>query len=319
MQVLRHIGDRDLFRAGSVVTLGNFDGVHLGHQALICGAVRDGKERGLPSVVLTFDPHPLKVLARERAPKLILTLEDKIHLLQRLGVDIVAVQTFDLPFARLTADAFVHELLVRRLNAKKLWVGKDLRFGQHRKGGVEDLARWGESLGFEVAVVEPILVDHQRVSSSRVRDLVGRGQVELVKRLLDRYHFVSGRVTTGQRRGKDLGFPTANIDVSTEVLPLDGIYATFLSLGRRTLRSVTSVGTNPTFGDGPRTVETYIMDFSENIYGASVRLSFVQRLRDQEKFFSVQELVAKIGTDVENAEAVLRGVDVNVVPEWDCE
>lgn len=315
MQIIHHIGEQSPTLPGSVVTLGNFDGVHLGHQALICGAVRDAKQAGIPSVVLTFEPHPLKVLAPERAPKLIVTHEDKIRLLENFGVDIVAVQPFDLGFAKLSPDAFVHGLLVGRLKAKKLWVGKDLRFGQGRKGSVADLKDWGGRLGLEVSVVDPILVDHQRVSSSRIRELIGQGRVDQVKPLLGRYHFVSGRITKGHRRGKDLGFPTANIAARTEVLPLDGIYATVFNLERRALPSVTSVGLNPTFGEGPRTVESYIMDFSGDIYGAEVRVSFIQRIRDEEKFSSVQDLVAQIRADVHSAEAALRGA--KIAPEAD--
>ena len=210
MQIIRHIGEKGQDLAGSVVTLGNFDGIHLGHQALIAGAVADSKKLALPSVVLTFEPHPVSVLAPERAPKLILAHKDKMQLLQSFGVDIVAVQHFDLSFAKLSAEDFVRDLLVRRLKARKIWAGKDLRFGQGRKGDVEDLRRWGRELGFEVAVVEPVLVDGNRVSSSRIRELLSEGRVDEVKAMLGRYHFVSGRVVEGHRRGKDLGFPTAN-------------------------------------------------------------------------------------------------------------
>ncbi|MGH7794410.1 MAG: bifunctional riboflavin kinase/FAD synthetase [Candidatus Binatia bacterium] len=312
MQIIRHIHEQRPNFTGSVVTLGNFDGIHLGHQALIGGAVADAKQLGVPSVVLTFEPHPLKVLAPGRAPKLILAHKDKMQLLQELGVDVVAVQLFNLSFAKLGAEEFVRGLLVGRLKAKKLWVGKDLRFGQARKGSVDDLLRWGSGLGFEVSIVEPIVVDGHRVSSSRIRELIGAGRVDEVKPLLGRHHFVSGRVTQGHRRGKDLGFPTANIAARTEVLPMDGIYATVFHLGERALLSVSSIGLNPTFGQGPRTVESYIMGFNEEIYGVAVRLSFVKRIREEKKFSSVPDLVAQIGADVQNAEAIF--CDLKIVP-----
>ena len=310
MQIIRHIDGQDQNLAGSVVTLGNFDGIHLGHRALIGGAVTDSKKFGVPSVVLTFEPHPLKVLAPERAPKLILAHKDKMQMLHNLGVDIVAIQPFDLSFASLSAEAFVRDLLVRRLKTKKIWVGKDLRFGQGRKGGVGDLIRWGGNLGFDVAAVEPILVQGDRVSSSRIRELLGDGRVDEVKAMLGRYHFVSGRVVQGQKRGKDLGFPTANIAARTEVLPADGIYATRFQLGMRVLLSVSSVGLNPTFGAGPRTVESFILDFDGSIYGEAVRLSFVKRLREEVKFSSVTELVAQIRADVESARAIFRDLGI---------
>jgi len=311
MQIFRHIGDPALALEKSVVTLGNFDGIHLGHQALINGAVTDAKQLGVPSVVLTFEPHPLKILAPERAPRMLLTHKDKMQILQNLGVDVVIVQHFDLAFAKLGAEQFVREFVVDRLKAKKVWVGRDLRFGQGRKGQVEDLLRWGPELGFDVAVVDPILVKDARVSSSRVRQSIHDGRVNEARAMLGRYHFVSGRVTTGHRRGKDLGFPTANIATRTEVLPMDGIYATLFQLGEKDLPSVSSVGVNPTFGEGPRTVESFILNFKRDIYGEAVKLSFVQRIREERKFSSVEELVGQIHEDVKCAETIFRELHVN--------
>lgn len=306
MQIIRHIDENSQNLTGSVVTLGNFDGIHRGHQALIGGAVSDSKQIGVRSVVLTFEPHPLRVLAPERAPKLILAPKDKMQILQSLGVDVVAVQHFDLAFAKRSAEEFVSDLLVRRLKARKIWVGRDLRFGQGRKGTVDDLIRWGRDLAFDVAVVEPILVQGNRVSSSRIRELVSKGRVDEVKDMLGRYHFVSGRVVEGNRRGRELGFPTANIAARTEVLPSDGIYATLFHIDTRVLLSVSSIGRNPTFGPGPRTVESFIIDFDEAIYGKTVRLSFIKRIRDEVKFSSIPELIAQIRSDVQSAEAIFR-------------
>jgi riboflavin kinase / FMN adenylyltransferase len=311
MQIFRHIGDPALMLEKSVVTLGNFDGIHLGHQALITGAITDAKQFGIPSVVLTFEPHPLKILAPERAPRMLLTHKDKMQILRSLGVDVVIVQHFDLSFAQLSAEQFVREFVVDRLKARKIWVGRDLRFGQGRKGQVEDLLRWGPELGFEVAAVDPILVNGARVSSSRVRQSIHDGRVNEVQAMLGRYHFVSGRVTAGHRRGKDLGFPTANISTRTEVLPMDGIYATLLQLGEKNLPSVSSVGVNPTFGEGPRTVESFILNFKQDIYGEAVKLSFVQRIREEKKFSSADELVVQIHQDVKCAETIFRELHVN--------
>ena len=313
MQIFRHLNDPALVVEKSVVTLGNFDGIHLGHQALIKGAVSDGKRLGCWSIVLTFEPHPLKVLAPDRAPKTLLTHKDKMQLLQSFGVDAMIVQHFDLAFAKIAAEDFVRNILVDRLHATKLWVGKDLRFGQGRRGDVGDLKRWGEDLGFEVAIVEPILVQGVRVSSSRIRQAIAAGRVNEVRPMLGRYHFLSGRVVRGQHRGKDLGFPTANLSTRTEVLPPDGIYATLLQRGAEVFASVSSIGGNPTFGEGPRTVESYILNFNENIYGETVKLSFVQRIRDEKKFSSVEALVTQIRDDVSRAENIFR--DVNLAAE----
>ncbi len=306
MQIVRHFDDPGPSLTGSVVTLGNFDGIHLGHQALIGGAVAEAQKLAIPSVVLTFEPHPLKVLAPERAPKMLLAHKDKMQLLQALGVDVVVIQHFDLSFAKLAADEFVRGILVDRLKARKIWVGRDLRFGQGRQGSVAELERWGSELGFGVASVDAIMVDGARVSSSRVRQLVMDGQVDAVAPMLGRYHFVSGRVVAGHRRGRKIGFPTANISTRTEVLPRDGIYATLFQLGERRLLSVSSVGVNPTFGDGPRTVESYILSFSDDIYGEAVQLSFVSRIRNEMKFASVDALIGQIRQDIGSAEAIFR-------------
>ncbi len=306
MQIVRHIDDPNLRLSASVVTLGNFDGIHLGHQALIGGTVAAGRKLALPSVVLTFEPHPLKVLAPERAPKMLLAHKDKMRLLQELGVDVVVIQQFDLAFAKLAAQDFVQSILADRLKARQVWVGSDLRFGQGRKGSVADLHNWGSGLGFTVAHVDAVLVDNARVSSSRIRQLVAEGQVDAVKPMLGRFHFLSGRVVGGQRRGRDLGFPTANIATRAEVLPLDGIYATLFHWGERRLPSVTSIGVNPTFGAGPRTVESFILNFAQDIYGEAVRLSFVKRIREEKNFASVDELVAQIRRDVASSQAILR-------------
>ena len=308
MQIFRHIDDPGLSLQGTVMTLGNFDGIHRGHQALIGAVVTEAKNLGLVSLVLTFEPHPLKVLAPERAPRMLLAHKDKMQLLQALGVDIVVIQKFDLSFAKLSAAEFVRTVLVDRLKARKVWVGKDLRFGQGRKGGVADLARWGGELGFTVATMEPVLVGGERVSSSHIRELVSYGQVDRVESMLGRYYFLSGRVISGQRRGRDLGFPTANISTRAEVLPLDGIYATLFQLGERQYLSVSSIGVNPTFGAGPRTVESFILNFNGDIYGEAVNLSFVRRIRAEQRFDSVDGLVSQIQRDVDDAKAIFAGL-----------
>jgi riboflavin kinase/FMN adenylyltransferase len=290
--------------------MGNFDGIHLGHQALLRRAIDDAKGMGGRSVVLTFEPHPLKVLAPQRAPRLILTHKDKMTLLQSFGVDAVIVQTFDAAFANIEAEAFVREYLVGRIGVHKMWVGKDLRFGKGRKGSVEDLIRWGKETGFTVGLIEPIQLGGHRVSSSRIRTLIEQGEVRAAGNYLGRYHFISGRVVSGHGRGRHLGYPTANIVARTEVLPLDGIYASIVQAGGRQWRSVTSVGLNPTFGAGPRTIESYIFDFDGDLYDQAVKLFFVERIREEKKFSSVELLVEQIKLDVQSAQEILRGVEL---------
>ena len=304
MEIFRHLDDRSLSLRGSVATLGNFDGVHRGHQALLRSAVDDSRRLETPCVVLTFEPHPLKVLAPVRAPKLILSHKDKMELLQSFGVDIVVIQKFDASFASLSARDFVDRVLVDQLKIKKIWVGQDLRFGQGRKGTVDDLVRWGAESGFTVGVVEPVLLNGVRVSSSRVRQLIDEGRVDEAAPMLGRFHFISGRVVTGRRRGRELGFPTANISSRTEVLPLDGIYATLFQHGAKKFPSASNIGNNPTFGAGPRTVESFLLDFNDDLYSEPVKLFFVKRIRAEKRFASVDELVAQMNQDVARARAI---------------
>ena len=306
MKIFRQIEDPSLSMPGSVVTMGNFDGIHLGHQTLILRTVEDSKQQGFPSTVLTFEPHPLRVLAPERAPLLILSYDDKLALFQSFGVDIVIAQSFDRQFASIAADDFVRRFLVDRLKARKLWVGRDLRFGQSRRGEVNDLVRLAADGGFQVGVLDPILLQGVRISSSRIRQLVQEGRVDEVKPMLGRYHFVSGRVVTGHRRGRDLGFPTANISSPTEVVPLNGIYTTLLQIKNEQWLSVSSIGVNPTFGDGPRTIESFILDFDGDIYGEPVKLSFVKRIREERKFVMIKDLVAQMHEDVNRAKAIFK-------------
>jgi len=305
MQIIRHIDDPALAIEGSTVTLGNFDGIHVGHQALIKNAVDDAHRLGLCSCVLTFEPHPLRVLAPERAPKMLLTHKDKMQLLHSLGVDFAVIQQFDRSFAAIGAEEFVGRFLVDRLRAKKVWVGKDLRFGKGRVGDIDKLRGWGAQFGFAVGMVEPVMVCGERVSSSRIRELLGAGEVAAVQPMLARYFFVSGKVVSGHRRGRDLGFPTANIASRAEIVPRDGIYATLFHLGDNVLPSVTSIGLNPTFGAGPRTIECYILNFDRQIYGESVKLSFIARLRDEKNFATVTALIEQIRLDVAQAETAL--------------
>lgn len=308
MEIIRHLEDRTLAIPKPILTMGNFDGIHLGHQALLERAIEDAKSRGGRSVVLTFEPHPLTILAPERAPKLILSHKDKMRLLQSFGVDVVVIQEFNAAFANVEAQDFVRNCLINQLRLHKIWVGRDVRFGKRRKGRVEDLILWSAEGGFEVGIVEPIKLGDVRVSSSRIRQMIEIGDVAEAGRFLGRYHFVSGRVASGHRRGRQLGFPTANISPRTEVLPLDGIYATLLEVGGRQWKSVTNIGVNPTFGAGPKTIETYIFDFNEDLYGESVRLFFVSRIRDEKKFASADLLVEQMKEDVLSAQRILNDV-----------
>ena len=304
MEVFRDIENFPRPELKTVVTMGNFDGIHLGHQALVGNSVAEAKQGRTKSVVFTFEPHPLKLLAPERAPQMILSHQDKMDMLQTLGVDAVIVQTFDRRFASIGAEDFVRRYLLERLNLSKIWLGRDLRFGRARQGDAEDLFRWGIELGFRVGIVEPILVQGKRISSSRIRQLIQQGRLDEAQPMLGRYHFVSGRVVSGHHRGRNMGFPTANLAAITELLPQDGIYATILELQDQRWLSVSSVGYNPTFGEGSRSIEAYILDFAGDIYGEAVKLNFVQRIREERMFAQIEDLVTQMHEDVQAARAI---------------
>ncbi|MFQ5849261.1 MAG: bifunctional riboflavin kinase/FAD synthetase [Candidatus Binatia bacterium] len=315
MEVLRHIENRRLSIPRPILTMGNFDGVHLGHQTLLRQVIQDARDVGGRSVVLTFEPHPLKILAPERAPRLILTHRDKLALLRSVGADVVIIQEFTLAFSNLAAKEFVQRYLVDRLKVYKIWVGREFRFGKARMGGVAELSRWGAEAGFEVKVMQPVEDQGRRISSTRIRELIMRGEVHSLSRFLGRYHFITGRVVRGHQRGKNLGFPTANILSQTEVLPSDGIYATFLRIHGHQWPSVTNIGYNPTFGGGPRTIESFILNFQGDVYDEAVRLFFVKRIREEKRFSSPDLLVEQMKRDVMSAEEVFRDIDAGEFAE----
>jgi riboflavin kinase/FMN adenylyltransferase len=302
---------------GSAVTIGAYDGVHLGHRALLAELQTRATGDDLATVVVTFDRHPATVVRPESAPKLLCDLEQKLELLEEVGVDRTVVITFDEERANETAEEFVSEVLVSRLGARLVVVGEDFHFGHGRKGNVDLLRRMGEDAAFEVdgislradvargdAVVEPI-------SSTRVRTLLADGRVEEAADLLGRAHQVRGPVVGGDRRGgSELGFPTANVDVPEEIcLPANGIYAGWYERPADGTRweAAISVGRRPTFygSEGAVLVEAYLLDFSGDLYGEEARVSFVARLRDEIAFDTTEALIEQMNRDVATTRARL--------------
>jgi riboflavin kinase/FMN adenylyltransferase len=310
MQVVRNV-DRCPRIRHPVMTIGNFDGVHLGHQALLKKVIEDAKSRGGASVVLTFDPHPLKIIAPQVAPRLILTRRDRLGLLRDLGIDFTIIQKFTPAFYNLSADDFIRRY-VYGIGVCSIWVGRDFRFGKGRAGTIGNLLSWSYRKGFEVKIIEEIVASKRRISSSRIRELIETGDVNMAHRYLGRYHFILGRVVQGHRRGREFGFPTANLLTVSEVVPAEGIYATFVEFGGECFPSVTSIGWNPTFGEGPKTIETHILGFNGELYGRKLRLFFIDRLRGEKKFESVELLAAQIRQDVIDARRVFdRAIEEN--------
>lgn len=295
----------DLSR-GCSVTIGNFDGVHNGHRKLIRRTMEKAAKLGIPSVVLTFCPHPLKVLAGAHAAPLITDYEKKLDLFESLGVDLVLMLEFTRELAAKEPEEFVRDVLVNALHMKELVVGYDYSFGKGRKGNYALLSELGRKYGYGTERLDPVIIDGAIVSSTRIRDMIKAGRVWYVRPLMDRFYVVRGTVVRGMDRGgKLLGFPTANMLVRDELYPKPGVYATWAELDGAVYKAVTNIGTNPTFGNDDVSVETYILDFDTDIYGWELRLNFVTRLRDEKKFNGLDELVAQIQKDVDLARQIL--------------
>lgn len=293
---------------GSVVTIGNFDGVHRGHQALVRRVLDYAVESGCAPAILTFDPHPVRVLAPDLAPPLICEAADKTHLLDRLGVHTMLSQRFDRSFAAQSPDAFVRAVLVDALQARHVIVGYDFTFGARRAGTTAHLTALGAQLGFSVEIIEAQSVgDGLVASSSKVREFVMQGRMDGASLVLGRDYHVNGVVVRGAQRGRKLGFPTANLAVSNELLPQRGVYAGWLDWGNGPTPAVINLGFNPTFSDGDQaTVEAHVIGGHElALYDLSCRLFFSKRLRAEKKFDGVDALVAQIRRDTDAAAALL--------------
>jgi len=290
------------------VTVGNFDGVHRGHQALVSSVVARAREMGGVSVVLTFDPHPARVLGPGRAPAALTTLAQKEELLALLGVDRLAVLPFDAGVASLAPDAFAREVLHGALGARHVVVGESFRFGHRREGDALSLAALGEGLGFSARALPAVREEGGPVSSSRVRDELVRGDVRAARALLGRPYFVDAAVVRGDGRGRTIGVPTANLAPENEILPARGVYAARCRVSAGSwLPSVVNLGHRPTFGGEHATVEAHLIDFEGDLYGARVRLEFHERLRGEERFDGPEALVARIREDVAQARALFSG------------
>jgi riboflavin kinase / FMN adenylyltransferase len=289
---------------GSVATIGNFDGMHVGHQQIVRNVVERARAAGRPSVVITFQPHPLSIVAPDRVPKQILTLAQKEELLAELGVDAMLVIHFTHDFSRWTADRFIEEFLAGALDVCEVMIGRDFCFGAGKEGTLEKLAEGGRRLGFEVSGVEDVKIRGSRVSSSIVRRAIARGALRSVALALGRTYFIDGRVATGRRLGRKMGFPTVNVDSANELFPEGGVYVTtcrFESFSR-SFESVTNIGVRPTLYENyATTIESHILDFDSNVYGDTVRLYFHKLLRREQQFRSALELTNQIRTDIERS------------------
>ncbi|HSV07216.1 MAG TPA: bifunctional riboflavin kinase/FAD synthetase [Candidatus Binatus sp.] len=308
MRVIRHLArvSRPLDRA--VLTLGNFDGVHLGHQAILRSAVERARAQDGQAVVLTFEPHPLAVVAPQRAPAVIQPLHDRLAMLRELGIDVTVLQRFTRRFAALDPEAFVREFLLRHLALRHVVVGDNVNFGRDRAGSAETLRQLGARLGFGVEVVGPVTVGAEQVSSTALRALLERGEVGEARHFLGRAYSLRGRVVVGDRRGRTLGFPTANLHLRRKLLlPADGVYAVTAESGGRRHAGVMNIGVRPTFAGRRRTVEVHLLDFTGDLYRHWLVVRVIERLRGEAAFAGPEALRAAIAADVARARRVLAG------------
>lgn len=289
----------------TVLTIGAFDGVHRGHQKLVGQLLQKARQTHRLAGLITFHPHPSAVLAPRNPTRYITTPGEKVALLERLELDIVAILPFNREMAQTLARHFI-EMVSRQLRMRELWVGEDFALGRGREGTPEVLRALGQEMGFSVEIIPPLIWKGESISSTRIRSLLFRGQVREAAELLGRYPSLAGEVVRGAQRGRCLGFPTANLEVRAErAIPANGIYAVYAVLGAERYRGVANVGVRPSFDNGERTMETYILDFEADIYGCDLVVEFVQRLRPEKRFTDIKDLIAQIERDVVEARRIL--------------
>lgn len=284
------------------VTIGNFDGVHLGHRAIVRDLVDQASDLRLPSVLVTFDPHPTQILFPERHLQRLFSLEDMQSQLASLGLDKLIVEPFTHELGTLSGARFLEERMLPSLQPRLFIVGHDFAFGAGRGGTLDFLKEWSAKRGIGVRIQPPVELEGERVSSRRIREMVSEGHMQVASRLLGRPFYVEGLVTKGAGRGKTIGIPTMNVKIEHRVTPKNGVYVTKTKIGSATYRSVSNFGVNPTFGPGsPASLETHVFDFSGDVYGQLIQVHFLTHLRNERKFSSVDELKAQISEDMRQA------------------
>ncbi len=307
MPLIRALEDLNRQYPRPVLTIGNFDGVHLGHQALFTLVKKRAADLDGTSMVMTFEPHPIRVLTKQNGPPLITLYDQKIDLIQQCGIDVVICLNFTPELAALEPEEFIRQVLVERIGVAELVIGYDYTFGRKARGNREMLMALGEQYGFQVHTVGPLPgPDGEVTSSTRIRDLVQQGEVEKVPPLLGRYYRIAGQVVRGRDRGgRLLGFPTANLRLVDELIPKTGVYAVRVTHEGQTYNGVANIGYNPTFGDVGLSVEVHCFDFSQSIYDQDIRVDFIARVRDEKKFSGPEDLARQIQKDCQLAKDVL--------------
>ena len=303
MELIRGLHNIRPRHHGCVATIGNFDGIHLGHQAVIGQLAEEAAQLGLPSTLITFEPQPMEYFQPDKIPARLTRFREKLVALRRFAIDRVLSLAFNKQLAGMTADEFIQHILVDGLGVRYLVVGDDFRFGKGREGDFQTLQRAGAQHGFKVVNMHTFAIDEERVSSTRIRHALQQGDLAQAERLLGRDYRMSGRVVHGEKLGRQLGYPTANIFLHRKASPLQGIFVVEVyGLEGEPLPGVASLGTRPTVNGKKVLLEVYLLDFDRDIYGEHIQVSFLQKLRDEEKFDSLEALKAKIAEDVQRSE-----------------
>jgi riboflavin kinase/FMN adenylyltransferase len=293
-----------------VLALGNFDGLHRGHLKIVERVKRGAFEHGGCPMAMTFDPHPPRVVRPDKAPPLLMTKAQKLEALQRAGLHSVAVVRFTYELSRWDPETFVKNVLVDWLHVAEVWVGANFLFGRDRTGNFSLLRTLGQRHGFRADKIDPVRYKEFVVSSTRARRLVGEGRMDEAGGLLGHTYFIDGTIVAGRGKGRELGFPTANLRTDNELIPPDGVYATTSSIDGIVHAGLTNIGVRPTFGESERTIETHLLQFSGDLYGKDVRVAFVQRLRDERRFEDVDALRAQIEADRRRARRLFAQLSV---------
>ena len=309
MKIIDRLEQIQLPFVNAFSTIGNFDGVHIGPQALFHEVIEKADIIDGTSIAMTFDPHPIRVLQKNNNPPLITLHEQKIELIERAGIEVLICIPFTEQFASMSAEDFIKGLLINKIGMKSIVVGKDYTFGKNREGNLSLLKSFASQCGYEVIVGEWIKAAQNvsdRISSTKIRELVTAGNLEPASKMLGRHYQIRGRVVRGRDRGgKLLGIPTANINLQDELCPKTGIYAVTVEYDNRIYKGVANIGYSPTFDDNEFTVEVHLLDFAENIYDEKIRVNFIERIRDEKKFADISELKEQINQDIKTADKIL--------------
>ena len=298
MQILSNLFEIKLSKS-TIATIGTFDGIHIGHQKILNSLVRFAKENSLKSVVITFDPHPRKVINKKNSIKLINTIEEKKEKIKTLGIDYLIVQKFDEKFSETEANKFV-EILKNNINIEKLIVGYDHRFGKNRNADINDLKKYGKELNFEVIEIDALEIEEVNISSTKIRSAIKDGNIRLANSYLGYKFFLSGEVVKGHSRGKELGFPTANLKIDEDkIIPKNGVYLVKSKIDHQDIYGMMNIGYNPTFNNKSKKIETHFFNLNKNLYGKIIKIELLEYIREEKRFETVDDLIQRLKFDRE--------------------